>query len=239
MHLAWDIILVWMFLVGISLALDPSGLSLIFTAGALALLSPCGFPMLPGYISYYIGTKASLEKVVSGGIVCTLGLLMVFSVIGVAVSTLGSFVSQYIPFLELVAGLIVISMGLSMIIGIGFPTFFALSKAPKQRGLIGLFLYGVTYGLATLGCSGPIFLMTIFYAVAAGGPLHGMITFAVYAIGMGLPIIVTTILIAKAKELMLKRIVKMMPLFQKISGIILITIGIYLIYFYYASYYVA
>lgn len=239
MHLAGDINLVWMFLVGITLAFDPSGLPLIFTAGALALLSPCGFPMLSGYISYYIGTNASLEKAVSGGIMCTLGLLVVFSAIGVAVSTLGSFVSRYIPFLELVAGLIVISMGLSMTIGIEFPTFFASLKAPKQRGRIGLFLYGVTYGLATLGCSGPIFISTLFYAVAAGGPLYGVITFAVYTIGMGLPIIVTTILIAKAKELMLKRIIKLMPLFQKISGTILITIGLYLIYFYYASYHVA
>ena len=51
--------------------------------------------------------------------------------------------------------------------------------------------------------------------------------------------IVTTTLLAKAKKLILKRIVRMMPLFQKISGIILIIIGVYLIYFYYASYYVA
>jgi len=61
----------------------------------------------------------------------------------------------------------------------------------------------------------------------------------VYAMGMGLPIIITTILVAKAKKFMLKRIMKMMPWFQKISGIVLITIGIYLIYFYYISFYAA
>ena len=65
-----------------------------------------------------------------------------------------------------------------------------------------------------------------------------MITFVVYAIGMGLPIIITTIFVVKAKKLMLRRIVKMMPWVQKISGIVLIVIGIYLIYFYYQSYYV-
>jgi len=219
------------------LALDSSGLIFIFTAGALALLSPCGFPMLPGYISYYIGAKASLEKAVSGGVACTLGLLSVFSAIGVAVSTLGSFVSRYIPLLELVAGLIVVFMGISMIIEIRFPTFFTISRAPRQRGLVGIFLYGVVYGLATLGCSAPIFFSILFYAVAAGGPLHGMITFVVYVIGMGLPIIVTTILVAKAKKLMLERMVKMIPWFQKISGLVLIIIGVYLIYFYYVSFY--
>ncbi len=64
-----------------------------------------------------------------------------------------------------------------------------------------------------------------------------MITFVVYAIGMGLPIIITTILVAKAKKFMLERMVKMIPWFQKISGIILIIIGAYLIYFYYISFY--
>jgi len=234
-----DVNFVWTFATVISLALDLSGLTLIFTAGALALLSPCGFPMLPGYISYYMGAKVSLEKAVFGGVACTLGLLTVFSVIGVVVSILGSFVSRYIPFLELVAGVIVIFMGICMIVDIRFPTLFTISKAPKQRGLIGVFLYGVVYGLAALGCSAPIFFSILFYAIAAGGPLYGMITFFVYAIGMGLPIIITTILVAKAKNFMLKRIMKMMPWFQKISGIVLITIGIYLIYFYYISFYAA
>jgi len=216
---------------------DLSGLTLIFTAGALTLLSPCGFPMLPGYISYYMGAKASLEKAVSGGVACTLGLLTVFSAIGVVVSTLGSLVSRYIPLLELVAGLIVISMGISMIAEIRFPTFFTISRAPRQRGLIGVFLYGVVYGLAALGCSAPIFFSILFYAVSAGGLFYGMITFVVYALGMGLPIIITTILVAKAKKFMLERMLKMIPWFQKIGGIVLIIIGAYLIYFYYVSFY--
>ena len=219
------------------MSFDPSSLAFIFTAGALALFSPCGFPMLPGYISYYMGVKASLEKTVAGGVACTLGLLTVFSAIGVVVSTLGSLISRYIPLLELVAGLLVILMGVSMIFEIRFPTFFTISRAPRQRGIIGVFLYGVLYGLATLGCSAPIFFSMLFYAFASGGPLYGIVTFVVYAIGMGLPIVITTILVAGAKKFMLERMVKMIPWFQKASGIILIIIGAYLLYFYYVSVY--
>ncbi len=218
------------------MALDLSGLTLIFTAGALALLSPCGFPMLPGYISYYIGAKASSEKTILGGAACTLGLLAVFSVIGVAVSTLSHLIYQHIPLLELMAGLIVVFLGISMIVEIRFPKFFTISKSPKQKGLIGVFLYGVLYGLATFGCSAPIFFSILFYAVAAGGFLQGMITFVVYAIGMGLPITITTILIAKAKKLLVKRMMTMLPWIQKISGLVLITIGAYLIYYYITFY---
>jgi len=218
------------------LSFDSSSLAFIFTAGALALFSPCGFPMLPGYISYYMGAKVSMEKALAGAVACTLGLLTVFSAIGVVVSTLGRFISQYIPLLELAAGLVVVSMGISMIVEIRFPTFFTISTAPTQRGLIGVFLYGVAYGLATLGCSAPIFFSILFYAVAAGRSLYGIITFVVYAIGMGLPITITTILIAKAKKFLLKRMMNMLPWLQKIGGLVLITIGAYLIYYYITFY---
>jgi cytochrome c-type biogenesis protein len=213
------------------LSFDSSSLAFIFTAGALALFSPCGFPMLPGYISYYMGAKVSMEKALAGAAACTLGLLTVFSAIGVIVSTLGRFISQYIPLLELAAGLIVVFLGISMIFEIRFPTFFTISTAPTQKGLIGVFLYGVAYGLATLGCSAPIFFSILFYAVAAGGSLYGIITFVVYAIGMGLPITITTIFIAKAKKFLLKKMMKMLPWLQKIGGLVLITIGAYLIYY--------
>lgn len=226
-----------MFKVVETLPLDPLGLSFIFTAGMLALLSPCGFPMLPGYISYYLGTKASLEKAVPGGVACTLGLATVFSVIGIVVSTLGSLVSRYLPLLELGAGVATILMGVFMVIEIRFPISITRLRAPKQKGLIGIFLYGAVYGLATMGCSAPIFFSILFYAIAAGGPLYGTLTFLVYAIGMGLPIVITTILVAKAKVFMLQKIVNATPLLQKVSGIVLVVIGIYLIYFYFIAFY--
>jgi len=215
------------------LSLDLSGLAFVFTAGVFTLFSPCGFPMLPGYISYYVGSKASLGKAVPGGIICALGLVTVFSIIGIVASILGSIIYPYILLLELVAGLATIVLGVSMLIEIRLPTFSLPVRAPKRRGLIGIFLYGAAYGMATLGCSAPIFFSILFYAIAAGGPLHGIITFIVYAVGAGLPLIITTILVAKAKKLMLERIVKMTPWLQRISGIVLVVVGIYLMYFYF------
>lgn len=218
------------------LPLDLPGLMFIFAAGASALLSPCGFPMLPGYISYYMGSKASLGKAVPSGVICTLGLVTVFSIIGAMASILGNLISPYIPLLELAAGLATIVLGFSMLIEIKLPSFSLPIKAPKRRGFIGLFLYGTVYGLATLGCSAPIFFAILFWAIAEGGLLNGVVTFVIYAMGMGLPLILTTILLAMAKEMTLKRMVRMLPWLQRISGIILIIIGAYLIYFYYTAY---
>lgn len=218
------------------MSFDPSGLVFIFTAGVLTLVSPCGFPMLPGYVSYYLGAKASYGKTLAGGVVCTLGLLAVFSVVGVVAATFGSFVSQYIPLFEPVAGIIVIVMGVGLIVGIKFPEFIRVSKAPTQSGISGIFLYGLAYGLATMGCSAPIFFSILFYAVATGGFFYSTAVFIVYALGMGLPLVITAILVAKAKKFMLERMFKMTLWFQKIGGIILIMIGAYLIYFYLVSF---
>lgn len=220
------------------MALDLSGLIFAFTAGVFSLLSPCGFPMLPGYISYYVGSKTSLRKAVPDGVACTLGLITVFSIIGAIASILGSVINPYITILELVAGIVTIFLGISMLTEIKLPRFSVSLKAPEQKGVTGIFFYGALYGLAALGCSAPIFFAVLFWAIAGGGLLNGIVTFIVYAVGMGLPLILTTVLVAMAKEIALKRIVEMLPLLQKISGLILIIIGIYLIYFYYSFYYV-
>ncbi len=215
------------------MSLDPSRLTIILAAGVSALLSPCGFPMLPGYISYYMGAKASSGKAVSAGVACTLGLFTVFSLIGVVASILGSVIIPYIPLLEYVAGVATILLGVSMLVKVKLPTFLVPLKAPKRRGVIGIFLYGVVYGLAILGCSAQIFFAVLFWAIVGGGLLNGIITFMIYSLGMSLPLILTTILLAKAKELTLNKLVKMIPWIQRFSGIILVIIGIYLIYFYY------
>lgn len=216
---------------------DLSESAFLLTAGIFALFSPCGFPMLPGYISYYIGTKASLEKAVPSGVACALGLIAVFSVIGTVASVLGNFVPQYMPLFELVAGPAVILMGVAMMIEIRLPAFWARIRVPKRKGLIGIFLYGAVYGLATMGCSAPIFFSILFYAIAVGGPLHGIITFLIYALGMGFPLVIITVLVAKAKKFMLERIIGVTPWLQRISGIFLAVIGVYLIYFYYTVLY--
>jgi cytochrome c-type biogenesis protein len=209
-----------------------SRLTVTFVAGAYALLSPCGYPMLPGYISYYLGIKSSLRKAVTHGVACVLGIITVFSTIGAIASLLGSVINPLIPYLELVAGIATILFGISILIEIDFSPLNLLLKAPKTRGAVGIFLYGVIYGLATLGCSAPLFFSILFLAIASGS-LNGFITFLVYALGMSVPLILTTVLVVMAKKSILKKIVTMTSRLQKMSGIILLIIGTYLIYYYY------
>jgi len=212
--------------------LDTVGLLYAFSAGVFALLSPCGFPMLPGYMLYYLGSKTPLTKAVSSGITCAAGLVTVFSLLGILISTLGSIVSQYVPFLQVGAAVITIIMGISIIAEIKIPMPVTKLKPPARKGWMGVFFYGIAYGLATLGCSAPIFFSIFLYAITTGGLLSGTVILMVYAVGMGLPLVTIAVLVAKAKETMLHNVVRATPWIQKISGILLILIGIYLLYHY-------
>jgi cytochrome c biogenesis protein CcdA len=152
--------------------------------------------------------------------------------IGAIASLVGSVINPFIPYLELIAGISTILFGISIFFEIDFSPLNLLFKAPKNRGVVGIFLYGVIYGLATLGCSAPLFFSILFLAIASG-PVTGFITFLVYAIGMSVPLILTTVLVVMAKKSILKKIVTMTSKLQKMSGIVLIIIGIYLLYYYY------
>lgn len=203
-----------------------------FSAGFLTLFSPCAFPMLPGYISYYLGAKTQIERAVFCGAACSLGLLTVFITIGLIASALGNLITRYVPILELSAGLLTFLMGLSMVAETRIPIPSISLRAPRQKTLIGVYLYGVAYGLAALGCSAPVFLSALVYAMTLGGVLYGASFFTVYSLGIGLPLIITTILVARAKAAMLGRMTKTLHLVRELGGIILMAIGCYLVYYY-------
>lgn len=206
--------------------------SFIFSAGFLALFSPCGFPMLPGYVGYYLGTRTNLKNAAVGGIACSLGLLTVFSIIGGVASLARNLVNAYVWVLELLAGILTSFMGVVLLMELKLPGFMIPIKAPERKGLVGLFFYGIVYGLATISCTTPVFFSILFYAFAAGGAVEAWVTFMIYALGMGFPLILITIAVSKARHMLLKRIVELTPLINRLSGLLLIFIGAYLIYYY-------
>ena len=212
------------------MSLDTAGIAFSFTAGLLSIFSPCGYALLPGYISYYLGSDFSVVRAVTGGLVCTLGLMTLYSVIGVLASGLGVVLSSVIPTVSLVVGLLMIAMGAATLLHVNLP-FIQVGASPSRRqGLVGLYLFGLVYGVAGVGCSAPVFISVFFYALS-GGMLNGVLTFLVYGLGMGIPLIVTSVLVARAKDVMIGRISRATERLQRLSGFILVAVGIYLIYY--------
>lgn len=208
--------------------MDIADLVLILMAGVMASLSPCSFPLLPGYISYYIGASPSLMKTIPSVVACTLGLITIFSLIGLICSLAGSVLYHYFPFMPIVAGIIIILMAFSMIFEVEIKLPLKFINVDKRKGIIGIFIYGMIYGLAASSCSVPVFLSIIIYAIGLGS-LYGVMAFVVYALGMSIPIAIIAFLASKAKMLLLKKYSKSIKVIQKIGAGVLLLIGLYLI----------
>jgi cytochrome c-type biogenesis protein len=223
-----------------------------FSLGIITFFSPCAFPMLPGYISYYLGIDSEyniknyiskkeklysfLKNGIIGGIVCASGALLVIVSIGICISFFGDLIRETIKEnlfqLNLFVGIILIILGLIMVFNIKINFNFKIKNAPIRKGYYGIFFYGILYSLVSISCVIPLFLGVMIRAINTSNIIEGIIIFLTYAFGLCLFLIIITIIISIAKIAIIKKINKMLPLIQKIGSLILIIIGIWLIYNY-------
>lgn len=208
-------------------------LAFAFSAGVFSIFSPCSFPLLPGYIAYMVGSKASGKKAALVGCICTLGFLTVFTILGVIAASVGSIFIEYLPWLQLIAAILIIFFGLTLLLDISLPLPTVSIKASESLGLLSMYTFGLTYGLAST-CTAPIFFSVVLYAFV-GGILSGIATSLAYSLGMGFVFILLTILTVEAKRSVVQKISTLTPLIRKLSGLVLITVGIYMVYVFISS----
>jgi cytochrome c-type biogenesis protein len=205
-----------------------------FTAGVFVLFSPCGYALLPGYISYYLGSEVTIPRALRGGAASTAGLIAIFSFIGLGSSLIGGLIKPYITLFPVFAAVILIILGVLILAEVNLP--YLINIGPSNRkGLTGFFIFGIAYGLAAAGCTAPIFLSILLIAVMGSGTFGGLLTFLVYALGVGFPLIITSVLVASAKQPLISRIRNLTPRLYKLSGVVIILVGFYLIYIYLTS----
>ncbi len=121
-----------------------------FTAGVFVLLSPCGYALIPGYISYHLGAEVSFIRALQGGVVSTLGLVAVFSILGIASSLISGLIRPYLTLFTVFSAVVVIILGiLSDIGGYAFGKIFKWKRltkiSPKKTfsGVLGSFVFSL------------------------------------------------------------------------------------------------
>ncbi len=226
--------------------MDWASITFAFSAGMLAFLSPCAFPLLPAYISYYLGLEeapgktlgvtSALRKGLLGGLVCAAGAIAVLGLIGIGVAALGRAITPYIPAMELVVGVGLILLGVLTLLGT-VPRFHPKIGARMKRGHLSLFGFGALYALASAGCVAPIFIGVILSALSTGGFIGGLAVFLAYVIGLSVLLIGVTVLVACAKEAAMIEIKRAMPYVERVGALILILVGIYLTCYYLTVFY--
>ncbi len=214
-------------------------LAFAFSAGLLASVNPCAFAMLPGFVSYYLGsqeaevvsTSERLRTALIFGIAATAGFILLFASVGTVFSTGGQFIFRTLPWLGLIVGISLVAVGIWTLLGrtlpLNLPTF-----AVKRfgRGPQAMFLYGIAYGLASLGCALPVFLSVVAGALTAGGVVQGIAMFVSYSVGMGTVLVSVALGAALFKGAVARWMRGILPYVKTLSAVALIVAGLYLTY---------
>ena len=199
-----------------------------FLEGIVTFLSPCLLPMLPIYLSYFAGGgERTLKKTLLGAAGFVTGFTVIFVAMGALAGMLGSFLRQYQTAVNIVSGLIVIFFGLHFLGVFKFSLFRGGAKAAKwdNMGFFSAALFGIVFSIGWTPCVGAFLGSALALASQSGHTLMGMAMLLAYSLGLGLPILLSAVLIDQLKGAFnwVKRNYKII---NAISGGLLILVGI-------------
>ena len=218
-----------------------------FGAGMVSAVNPCGFALLPVYLTLYLGADDStfrhrslafrLFKALWIAVVVTGGFAMLFGGFGIIVAAGGSVLMAVMPWLAVAVGVLLIALGGWMLLGksLSLPFMHGLAAKigdPRQISTVGYFLFGLAFGATSLGCTLPIFLMVVGSSITAGDFTAGFLQFLAYILGMGAVMQLLTLGIAVIKEGVVVGVLRrLLPFVQRASALLLFVAGGYIVYY--------
>ncbi|MHB1138072.1 MAG: cytochrome c biogenesis CcdA family protein [Microthrixaceae bacterium] len=223
-------------------------LALAFSAGMVATVNPCGFAMLPAYLSYFLGLEAPRDgngpddgldpegspvlRALAVSAAVTAGFLVVFAVMGFAWTSVSGLVGRRLPYFTIVVGFALVALGIAMIRG--FEPVLRLPKlqlSSNGRQLSSMFLYGISYAIASLSCTIPIFIGIVSTTLEHTSFAAGLATFVAYGLGMGMTLAILTLAVALARSGIVRTFRRLLPHINTISGVFLIVAGLFVSYY--------
>lgn len=212
--------------------------ALAFTAGLVASVNPCGFAMLPAYLSFLIGAEnddrgpAAVARALRVGLTVSAGFLVVFGAAGLALTAGARSITTAIPWAALLVGVGLILVGAMMLTGRSmYVRLPAPTRGVSGHGTGATALFGVSYAVASLSCTLPVFLVVVGSAGTQGSLLAGVGTFATYAAGMALPLLAVAVALALGKDAFVRRVRGMARYTTRIAGGLLMVAGGYIVFY--------
>ena len=219
-------------------------LSFSFVSGMLATVNPCGFVMLPVYISMFLSSKdrkgnqsnfvIKFLNVFQISISLGLGFLIIFGSVGLAITGGLLFIQPILSWLSILIGFFLVGLGIYTFSGkslyLSFPQKLSykinISQDSKFKKF---FLYGLSYGVASISCTLPLFIALISNAINSGGLTNGIKQFISYSLGMTSVILIITLLASFIKNFSLLKKTYLTRFYQYPAGILIALVGMYLI----------
>ncbi|MGH9244875.1 MAG: cytochrome c biogenesis CcdA family protein [Acidimicrobiales bacterium] len=221
-------------------------LALAFTAGLVATVNPCGFAMLPAYLSWYLGTDTTdttatdrpspfvdrLGRALLVGGTVSVGFLIVFGIAGTLITAgVRSFI-DYVPWVALLIGAALALLGIALLAGrdltVALPKPQAGTQSRRPRSMLA---FGASYAVASLSCTLPVFLAVVASTFTRTDLASGVATFGAYAAGMSVVLLAVTIALALAQHTVVRRVRAIGRHLNRIAGALLIVAGGYIVYY--------
>ena len=207
---------------------------LAFGAGLLSFFSPCVLPLIPSWLCVIGGSPMTTTndneqrpKPVARTISFVSGFSVVFIILSIILSVTFNLLGSVFKYINIVSGLIVIILGLNIIFNfisiLNFEKRFHIKT--NGGGIIGAFLLGCAFGAGWTPCIGPVLTSIMFLAAQSGGIPSAVLYLIVFSLGLGLPFILAALFFDRFLKVSVK-LRKFLPVIQRISGIVLIIIGI-------------
>ena len=173
-----------------------------FLEGIITFISPCLLPMLPIYISYFAGGgERSTKKTVSNALGFELGFTIVFTAMGALAGTLGSFLIKYQTAVNIVTGIIVIFFGLNFLGVLKINLFRGMSGNvdTENMGFLSALVFGMIFSVGWTPCVGTFLGSALMMASTQAHIVKGILMLLCYSMGLGIPFVISEVLIDKLK----------------------------------------
>lgn len=207
---------------------------LTFLEGIASFISPCLLPMVPIYISYFIGEDDdNSKKAILNSIGFVLGFTTIFLLLSIFASQLGAILSNNIRYIKIFFGIVIILLGLNYmeILKIKFLNKTNMKNIDtKNFNFFKTMFFGILFSISWTPCIGTFLSSALLLIAKEQDILKGIIMMLLYSIGLGIPFIVSAILIEKLRNVF-DFIKKHYDVIKRISGVILIGAGIYMMFF--------
>ncbi|MGQ0548258.1 MAG: cation transporter [Armatimonadota bacterium] len=214
-------------------------------AGVAAFFSPCVFPLLPSYVTHDLGLHGRSgnrwARSLALGAAAALGVIAVNLAIGAVIAVLGK-ATPFQPdprkdptailMIRTLAGVAIAGLGVLTLTGRSLPAVLLAKITPSpganpSRGLQRLFFYGVFYNAAGIGCTGPILLSVMLFALTAGSAGAALGAFLVFSLTMGALMLGVTVLAGLSQTMLVQRLRLATPFLHRLGGVVMILVGGY------------
>ncbi|MET7666915.1 cytochrome c biogenesis CcdA family protein [Micromonospora luteifusca] len=211
-------------------------LLLALTAGMLGAVNPCGFALLPAYLSLLVAgasdTRGAVGRALTAAAGLTLGYVVVFGAFGLALAPLAGWLRPRLPWLTVALGVLLVVAGCWLLAGRRLPAPGWSARAPRlTRSWPSMALFGAAYALASLGCAIAPFLAIVVTSLQAGSTGRGLALFGAYALGMGLVVAVAALGVALLRDGLVARLRVAGALVPRLSGLMLLVAGGYVAWY--------